>query len=245
MAVVVDALAGLLHDVRPSAPGLDNPNPTLAFRFIALLGAQSDGGFAPCSALTSPATHLITASRALVLWLSVHRPLPDEDSSVQVSSSAQDTLLVSLRQYRQHVVLDGHSSPFVFLHSFFNIAQVLSRNEESFTPHVWTDGSAQQKFTAHGHPFDIKRMAAVLQVEKDKVQMLYIEEVLRGLPMEDLAMEELVDDPSCLTPGYSFATDPTNNLEPYTDRAFRYFEGESDPSRAVPDGECHGARDED
>lgn len=234
MGIVVDALASLLHDVRTNS-ALQNPNPALVFRFIAMVGAQQDGGFAPCSRLTPPTTHLITASRALVLWLSFHRPPSSTTITSSPTSSPQDALLVSIRHHRQHVVLDGHSSPFVFLHSFFNIAKVLARDEESFTPHVWTDGSLQQRFTAEGRPFDVQRMAAVLRSEKNKVKTFYVQEVLRGLPMEDIALDRLVDDPSCLTPGYSFVTDPANNLRQYTDRALRFFESEAEPDRAYPD----------
>ena len=234
IAVVVDALAVLLHDTRTGSSD-QNPNPTLVFRFMAMLGARQDGGFAPCSLLTPPTTHLITASRALVLWLSVHRPPSHVSASGGPAISPQDALLTSIRHHRQHVVLDGHSSPFVFLHSFFNIAKVLATDEEAFTPHVWTDGSLQQKFTADGRPFDVQRMGAVLRSEKNKIKTFYIQECLRGLPMEDIALDRLVDDPSCLTPGYSFATDPANNLRQYTDRALRFYENEAEPDRAYPD----------
>lgn len=226
MGALIDALAGLLHHA-PTGSISDCPNPTLAFRFMAMIGAKADGSFAPCSDLTSPTTHLVTATRSLVLWLAVHRPPPsDEDFA-----SHSDALLYSIRHHRRHIVLDGKSSPFVFLHSFFNIASVLAKDEESFTPHVWTDGSAQQRFTAHGRPFNIQQMAHVLRTEADAVRVMYTNEILRGLPFQTFSLSGLVDNPTSLVPGYSFATDPVNDLQQHSDRAVRFFE--SEPERNI------------
>lgn len=238
MAIVMDVLQALLHDTRDASEG-DNPNPPLVFRFIAMIAARADGSFAPCSLLTGPTTHLITATRGVVLWLATHRPPPSlwltEPSGESVrATTSTDRLLASILHYRHHVVQSGRSTPFVFLHSFFNIATVLAKDEASFTPHVWTDGSRQSKFTADGAPFDTRSMAQNLKVLRDEVCVAY-GVVLRGFPLHDIPIEGLVDDPRSLKPGYSFVTDPANNLRSRTLEALRYFESEGE--RGVADRE--------
>lgn len=240
MEVVVDALASLLQDSSDASDGT-NPNPSLAFRFIALIAAQANDGFAPCSLLTPPTNHLITTCRAIVLWNSVHRPPPPGSGGPRraglQATSPQDQLLEAILHHRHHVVLDGRSSPFVFLHSFFNIAKVLAGNEAAFTPHVWTDGNKHTKFTANGVPFDTVEMATELRVMRDETRHLYISEVLRGYPYHELSLAGLVDDPRSVKPGYSFVTDPANKLRVHTQQALRFFE--SEPERQVPNREHH------
>ena len=233
MELVINVLRSLLQDATDDDDDGNNPNPPLVFRFMAMVASRRDGGFRPCSLLTPPTQHLITASRAVVLWLAVHRP-PPVDPHVGVfrhlpsPPSPQHALHLSILHHRHHIVVDGRSSPFVFLHSFFNITRALAMGEAAFTPHVWTDGSQQSRFTADGVPFDTALMARNLRALRNDVRHLYKTVVLRGYPFNPIALDDVVDDPRTLKPGYSFATDPVNNFRVLTQQAHRYLETESD-----------------
>ena len=233
MEVVINALRSLLQASDPDEDEGTDPNPPLVFRFLAMFAARRDGGFRPCSLLTPPTHHLITASRAVILWLAVHRPPPvDAHAGAFRDSpprpSPQHALHASILHHRHHIVVDGRSTPFSFLHSFFNITRALALNEASFTPHVWTDGSKQSRFTADGVPFDTQKMAKNLRILRAEVRHLYMTEVLRGYPFQPIPLDDVVDDPRTLKPGYSFATDPVNDLRAKTQHAHRYLEAESE-----------------
>lgn len=177
-------------------------DPTI--RFCAYYSLNADGSYVPAKGITPIFAQFKYHVR--LYFLSVFHE-QDED--------AWD----SVPEFQPWFTDNGSASTYSSLCNWQHIASNIVWQESPIPKIHWIDRQGWTSFRYGGHIVTLDGLQALFRQTEDDLVRVWEDEVLLGLPLR-VDTTNLTEDMSIRTPGYSFLTDPRNNLAKYNTLLF-------------------------